>query len=1483
MTTAATKDVQLRIRARDYSQKTFKDLQSAYNALLKVQEIQADEAKRGVATSRELEKAYDRLADAGKQLLKIESLTRVYEAQNKALAEARDRTQEAREKLKQLNAEYENSEKKSKKQEAALARQGRAVEKLTTAETKRSDTVRRITAELERYGVSTENISQVQGQIVGDVNRVNAALERQEAALDSLSVNRAAEKIRQDNLKAAEDSEKAANRIIEALERQADQAIATSRGYRTLGRVITQTNGQTNSLSNAIQDIVAPGEAARRTIVGLENQIEDLDKTVRQNGRSTKDLKKDLQELGEAQRRLISIANLVEQFRNQTAALRATRNEYNAAKNEVRELANQLRTAGANVGDLGTKLQTAQQRLRNAGTDMQRLSDAARQTQAALRQAGVETNRLTEAENKLVQSATRVVTTANSAAESIRRQGTEAKKTKTLLDSLADSGRESLSLYQRIRGEVIALATAYVGFQGAINLAGGAIDSFKLREQSLIKISTVVGNSQEALAKQWEYMTGLADKLGLRLDVLAPAYTNFASAAAASGMTLQETQFIFESFSKSAAVLRLSQADMEGTFRAIQQVISKGQVYAEELQGQLAERLPGAVALFAKATERSVAELNKALENGEVTSRELINFAEANAARIDAQLATADKSVNAVENRLANAQLMFKLAIADAGFIDAYANALTKLTAFLNSSDGKQLAISISDGFTALAEAIGWVAENIDTVERILVTLISLKVGAWLVGMGASAIKVGADFFETAKKLKTAVGGFGKVAEGATKATGALGILRIALSGLLRFIPLVGLAFLAFDLGSLVYQTEIGKKAIDGLLDMLKKIPATLEALLLTVPALMADIGMAITGGLIDTIGKEAINKWHKMVEDFVREIPVVGEVLGDAVAKLNKAFNENDGSFFSNVTQVWEGAAEDWDAINNDMVKSDKDKYDQMLQQARDFADKVQKVTNVPIPLASSPLGFKGAPFRSPDQQPDFMFTENPGTGTTKREREIAALTKSFDKLAKAAEKANVASKEMEQRRSLSGRLALIDDEFAPLLKQAQAIGGAEGAALVKRLKEIITLRKTAETREFGAQNQGREEQQLNALRKLQEEYDRLFASIVQKSAKIDPTMTFEQRMTAALKEMNVQYDQLIAKADKLGNVEGKALAEKFEKLRATNAEYLTEKSKMDELARLQRETNAAIATKKSLVEQVNSLREAGTISENEQVARIVETNQALNAGILANLTALEQFTASAQASLTPEKFAQINAEIAAMRAGLTDVSGTFTEMDTTIVQGTLDGMGVALNSVVDSLAQVVAGTASWGDVFKNLGASIARFFADLMIKLAQAILTQMLLNAISGAGWGGISSAASSLGGVASSAGTGAVTTMHNGGIVGDKSSGSGFQSRAGDVSWFRNAPRFHSGGLPGLRSDEIPAILQKGEQVLSKDDPDNLLNSGGRGANAMPNPTQLSVINTIDPESFVTEGLGTAGGSKAFLNLIRANKSTIKTLLG
>ena len=81
-----------------------------------------------------------------------------------------------------------------------------------------------------------------------------------------------------------------------------------------------------------------------------------------------------------------------------------------------------------------------------------------------------------------------------------------------------------------------------------------------------------------------------------------------------------------------------------------------------------------------------------------------------------------------------------------------------------------------------------------------------------------------------------------------------------------------------------------------------------------------------------------------------------------------------------------------------------------------------------------------------------------------------------------------------------------------------------------------------------------------------------------------------------------------------------------------------------------------------------------------------------------------------------------------------------------------------------------------------------------------------------------------------------------FHAGGIVGAPAPGRMVPAMA-----FADAPRMHSGGWAGLRPDEVPAILQRGERVLSRRE---AAGYGGRGDGG----TTVNVtIMARDAESF------------------------------
>lgn len=1467
-----SKDVELRIRARDYSQKTLKQVTDAISEMSKAQDAQRLSAEKGETSNKDLENSYRKLEDAGKALLKLNALVEVFKRQDSAMTAATAKAELARAKQQELNAEYAKAETVTKKQETALARASRAADAAAKSQATASERLAKTTSELGRFGIASDQISSAQSKIVAEVGRVNAVLAKQEeiiaksgpaavqykqAQIDKANADKASAEATRLSQAAMEDAAHAQNKVIDGLRRQADQAIATSRGYKTLGAVVSVFRTDSEGLANQLKAIVNPGEAARQTLGGIENQVKTLDTEVRKAGKDITDINSKVRTLGQAQQAAVGLARLVDQFRQQVGAIQAARNEYRTARTDVQNLANQMRSATGDVGNLGVRLQEAQQRAASAAQNLRNLSNAARQSQAALKSAGVDTRNLSDAEVRLIGTSTQATAVINTLSTAVERNSNKTRDGAKAFSFFAESGRQSLSMLQRVRGEVLALATTYVGLQGGITLAGAAIDAFKMRQQAMVKISTVVGNSQSAINAEWDYMVGLANTLGIDIGSLSASYSKFAVSAKAVGISLQETKFIFENIAKAGRVFHLSADDMDGIFRAMEQMLSKGQVYAEELRGQLGERLPGAVAQFAKGMGMTVGELTKQMEAGAVSSQDVINFAREQGKAVDAQLAASSKGVDAMEARARNAMKMFALAMADSGFITSYTAMLEKLTEYLASDKGTEGAKKLGEAFSMAADSIIWCIDNLDLLVNGLMVFAGLKTVGIVIGLVQSLSGLG--------KMLLKVGEIGAAiltflttwAARLTTATGLTRIFGIALGALARAIPFVGWALLALDLGAIMYKySTTFSKAVDEIIRDFMNLGNQILAAALTIPAAVWDIISAIIRP-VTTLFADSLTQLGRWIASVVKLIPGVGDSLANFVNSVTDDITRDNKAMFSSVSQVWDDVEKKWVTMNNNLVAK--------------YADSTSKIKAMANQLA--------ADMNAVTQGGGFAFTADPGTGATQRDRDIAAMRKEFDKLTESAKKAEMAGKKALQRKNLSGRLALVDEEFAPQRAKAKGVGGAEGDALMKQLDAVIAKRKQAETDEYNASNRSASgiNKRKNAIEALGQAYAKLNESVNVAAVKQDPNATLAERTTAALEKMHVQYAKLQRDAEKIGGTEGATFKQKLTDLEAINAKYLTEKMQLEEVVRLQDKVNSLLATRKARLDEINAKREAGVISEDQQVAQTTGLYAQTNPEITAATNALQTQAQGTSSLLGPEETAKIMANIAQVKAGLEDLTGTYTKMDTTIVQGVLDGMAAGMKSVADSMVGVINGTMTLGDAFSALGTTVLQFFADFLMQIAQAILKQMLLNALASTPYGAVASAAVSMGGAVA----GGASKKHNGGIIGSATSGGQQRASAMNPGWFTNAPRFHSGGLPGLRSDEVPTILQKGEQVLSKDDPENILNKVGQGASAAPAQSSNRFV-LVDDRNKISEAMNTPEGENAMLIWMTKNAPSLKAIV-
>jgi len=167
------------------------------------------------------------------------------------------------------------------------------------------------------------------------------------------------------------------------------------------------------------------------------------------------------------------------------------------------------------------------------------------------------------------------------------------------------------------------LLKGYVSVQAVIQGGKMFIDATK-QVQKYENQLKVASGTQEDYAKNTAFLEGLADKYNKNVIELGASYAKLTIATRGTNMEGEKTDRLFAAVTATSSALQMSVDETNGTFQAFIQMVSKGNVQAEELRGQLGERLYGAFNLAAKSMGVTTSELNKMLERGEVLASDLL-------------------------------------------------------------------------------------------------------------------------------------------------------------------------------------------------------------------------------------------------------------------------------------------------------------------------------------------------------------------------------------------------------------------------------------------------------------------------------------------------------------------------------------------------------------------------------------------------------------------------------------------------------------------------------------------------------------------------------------------------------------------------------------------------------------------------------------------------------------------------------------------
>lgn len=1438
---AAQNEVELLIRAKNLSTKTINQLNDELSKIADNQEQVAD-------VNRLAERSFESLKSEQQQLLAImkslndrASKLDAYSRQEQQVRSLRDELRRARDNLNTLAQQFYDTEKPTKEFQQQLKAAASEVTRLESSlrnNERRLDTIgnklRDMGVDVTRFSQSQQEVNQALNRSVALYKRATDNVERYDAAVKE--VRTAQQQAREAERAAAQEAKDSAARLEQAAREREDQmrreqkmAELTASIYRTLARereraaaagaAFRATGTQALAAARAtaapavgsgssagaaaagVQAILDPARDAVATLDRLEKTVEQLDEEFKALTPDALQAADGMDKLADQSRRLRAAADalkdqagLADELNRQNAALLASQQRFEAARQEVIQYAQAVERADQPNDELAQALQRAQNEMKQAHGELTRQTEAFNRVQQRAAAAGITLNNLTGIEQRLAQVAARVRTGQEQVAQAMTRLEQTTAKTNAQLKLFNNGQRTALSLYQRVRGQVLSLASAYVGVFGAINLVNSAMDAAIERERVMSRLLIANKGDQAAAAEEYDYLRETADRLGAAFGPLAQSYSRFAIAARDAGMSTEATRYIFEAFTEAATAMRLSADETEGAFRALEQIFSKGYIQAEELRGQLGDRMTGAFNLFAKAIGVSTEELNKMLEKGGEVRAEFVLLAAQTARGVyGPQAKAAASSLLGDLNRMQNAWADLKREIIDGGLGDALRRLFVDLTEYLKSDEGEKFAANLAKVFTAAAQAgselVRVLAEN-DEIIDVVADTVAFLIENFKALLAIMVAIQGARLVTTFTRLATEI----------LKARAATLALNTALGA-----------------GTVASAGSAG----------------TALGALLSGP--IAAILAVAAAGIV---------------------IPIYFQLKGERDANKVKADAQKTINDLNRDFEVSQRSLGDTSKTNTEQLEKQVEAAQRLLE----IYDKQKEALRAQIRENTAARRNQAA--------------VRVAQGTREHDRNFPA--RQFEAMRRVEEEGKAIQAQLDALEQRAAPLRqLVATASAELSKRQADAAKAQGDALAAEFKRIQSMADAAAARAREGKDDGKKKREDE---KLANDRIRLAEETAKTLREIDDDLlkaqddNLENRIALIRSEFDVrraEIQKLIDEAKKLGlGDEAARLEAALAKVKVT--QELVEKRETREfneskIAENEQKINDLLTQRATELDTINTLLEAGLLTQGEAATRIEAVNARLLPQMQAAVKAARDFLQTLGNS--PEAQAAL-AVLDNLEARVAGVGRELSTQKRQVIDVFVNGFGNAFMETATLISDTLKGVQDAGDAWKAFGDIVLNTIADILVQLAQMIIQQAIFNALKAAaengsgGWGSIINAVASY--------------LHVGGVVG---SGAGRRSLV-PAYVFEAAPRYHTGGIAGLAPDEVPAVLKRNEEVLTEDDPRHRFN-GGMAGGAQP-AVDVSIINTIDSESVVAAGANTRAGRQAIFNAIKADRSSYKKLL-
>lgn len=284
-----------------------------------------------------------------------------------------------------------------------------------------------------------------------------------------------------------------------------------------------------------------------------------------------------------------------------------------------------------------------------------------------------------------------------------------------------------LSLYTKgfekgirsVRNQLKSLAGTFQSFAASM---GAGLGLYQLVSQmssvakELNTAKATLKNVSDSMADYNKSITlarNLAKQYSQDMVSLMGNLASFQASAKGTGIALSTVNDIFESLTKASAYFNLSSQQTSQVLTAVGQMMSKGTVQAQELKLQLANVLPGAFSIMARAVGVTTSELDKLMSQGKLAAKDVLpKFADELNKMTAGKIDTTGLQLSI--NRLKNT-----------------------FTQFVESANIDRM---LGKGVNALDKSLNYVIRNFNTLKGIVISVMAAMSVNKVKAIGAAAI-----------------------------------------------------------------------------------------------------------------------------------------------------------------------------------------------------------------------------------------------------------------------------------------------------------------------------------------------------------------------------------------------------------------------------------------------------------------------------------------------------------------------------------------------------------------------------------------------------------------------------------------------------------------------------------------------------------------------------------------------------------------------